>query len=158
MSTNTQTRLEAAVKSLQQFAEEIDASGEQMSGEQMAELKNRMAEVKDLKQAVKDEAEARGEIADAKAFLKSLAPEAGGETKSARETLTTAGMAMDTHGKTFGELFTASEGYKEFVTRYAKGGVIPNAVKGVQSNPFAGGVDLKTLITGASSTSAGVSW
>src|SRR5690606_41534950 len=56
--------------------------------------------------------------------------------------------------KTFGELFVESEGYSEFVKRFAKNGVIPNAVKGVQSHPFAGH-DLKALITGASDTSAG---
>lgn len=152
MSNNTQARLEAAVKNLQTYADQIDAGSEPMSGEQMAELKNRMEEVKNLKAAVKDEAEARGELADAQAFLKSLS---GEEVKESRESLTLGGMSMDTRGKTFGELFVESDAYSEFVGRYAKNGVIPNAVKGVQSNPFQGGVDLKALITGASSTSAG---
>jgi hypothetical protein len=65
-TTATQTQLEAAVKNLEAYADEIDASGKTPSGEQLAELKNRMAEVKELKTAVKDEAEARGELADAK--------------------------------------------------------------------------------------------
>lgn len=154
MSTATQDRLAAAVKSLEEFADSLDASGLAPSAEDMQNLKNRMEEVKNLKQAVSDEGEARGEVASAKAFLKGLSGNAE-VTASEKHSVTTAGMAMDTKGKTFGELFTASDAYKEFIGRYSKNGVIPNAVKGVQSNPFSGAVDLKDLITGASSTSAG---
>lgn len=151
MATATQTQLEAAVENLQKYADEIDASGKTPSGEQLAELKNRMAEVKTLKDAVKDEAEARGELADATAFLKSLSGAAPEETKT--PTLAVSGMSMQTQGKTFGELFTESDGYKDFLGRFAKNGIIPNATKGVQSNPFQ--LDQKALVTGASSTSAG---
>lgn len=151
MSTTTQERLEAAVKNLQTYADEIDGNGAPMSGEQMAQLKERMEEVKNLKAAVKDEAEARGELADAQAFLKSLSGDVDKPQK--RESLTIDGLSMNTQGKTFGELFTESEGYKEFVGRFAKNGVIPNAVKGVQSNPF--NIDGKALVTGGSSTSGG---
>jgi HK97 family phage major capsid protein len=150
MSTTTQERLEAAVKNLQSYADEIDASSEQMSGEQMAQLKTRMEEVKNLKSAVKDEAEARGELADAQAFLKSLS---GDVSTPKRPSLTVDGLPMDTQGKTFGELFVASEGYKDFLGRFSKDGVIPNAVKGVQSHPF--NIDSKALVTGGSSTSGG---
>ena len=154
MSTNTQTRLEAAVKNLQTYADEIDNSDEPMSGEQMAQLKERMEEVKNLKVALKEEAEARGELADAQAFLKSLSGEQALATK--RESTTVSGLSMDTQGKTFGQLFTESDAYKDFLGRFSnRDGIIPNGVKGVQSNPFSGAVDLKTLITGASDTSAG---
>lgn len=154
MSTNTQERLSAAVKGLEDFADQLDASGQAPSAEDLQNMKARMQEVKDLKQAVTDEGEARGNIAEAKSFLKSL----GGSTEktaSEKHAVTQAGMSMNTQGKTFGQLFTESDAYGEFVGRYAKNGVIPNAVKGVQSNPFSGAVDLKDLITGASSTSAG---
>lgn len=154
MTSTTQERLTAAVKSLQSYSDEIDASGQPMSGEQLSALKERMEEVKNLKAAVKDEAEARGELADAKAFLKQLSGDTE-TTASDKYAVTTSGLSMNTRGKTFGQLFTESDAYTEFVGRYAKGGVIPNAVKGVQSNPFSGAVDLKTLITGTSSTSAG---
>jgi HK97 family phage major capsid protein len=154
MSTNLREQLETAVKGLEKFADDLDASGNLPSAEDLANIKNRMAEVGSLKEQVKADADAKGEIADAKAFLKSLS---GNEevTASEKHSVTQAGMAMNTKGKTFGELFTESDGYKDFIGRYAKNGVIPNAVKGVQSNPFSNAVDLKDLITGASSTSAG---
>lgn len=154
MSTNLREQLETAVKGLEKFADDLDAKGTTPSGEDLENLKNRMAEVSSLKEQIKSDAEVKGEVADAKAFLKSLSGNA--ETNASdKHAVTEAGMAMNTRGKTFGELFTESEAYTDFVGRYAKGGVIPNAVKGVQSNPFSGAVDLKDLITGASSTSAG---
>lgn len=153
MSTNLREQLETAVKGLEKFADDLDASGNLPTGEDMQNIKTRMAEIADLKERVKSEAELKGELAEAKSFLNSLS----GPEQPATETpkVTVSGMAADPQGKTFGELFTESEGYKDFVGRFAKNGVIPNAVKGVQSNPFQGAVDLKTLITGASSTSAG---
>jgi HK97 family phage major capsid protein len=60
---------------------------------------------------------------------------------------------MQTNGKTFGEMFVESGGYQDFLGRYAKGGIIPNGTKGVQSHPFQ--IDSKALVTGVSSTSAG---
>lgn len=150
--SNARTQLEAAVKGLEKFADDLDAAGAAPSAEDLSNIKNRMAEIGSLKEQVKAEAEMKGDLADAKAFLNSLS---GSEPKVESEKLTVAGMSMNTRGKTFGELFTESEAYGDFVGRYAKNGVIPNAVKGVQSNPFSGSVDLKTLITGASSTSAG---
>jgi HK97 family phage major capsid protein len=149
MST-TLERLEAAVANLEKYGDELDAKGVAPTGEELAELKTRMQEIKDLKAQVEAEAEAKGAAADAKAFLKQLG---GGEVTKERESLTVSGLPMDTHGKTFGELFVESEGYKDFVGRFAKNGVIPNAVKGVQSNPFQ--IDSKALITGTSATSAG---
>lgn len=155
MKTKTQIALEAAVKNLQTYADEIDASSEPMSGEQMSELKNRMAEVKDLKNAVTEEADAKGALAEAKAFMSGLSGSSEDEKAPALPTFTASGMPMQTQGKTFGELFIESDGYKQFVSRFSnKDGIIPNGVKGVQSNPFSG-PDLKALITGGSATSAG---
>lgn len=154
MTTATQNRLAAAVKAAEDFGDELDAKSAGPSAEDLQNLKNRLQEIKDLKAAILEEGEVKGEIADAKAFLKQLSGNA--ETSASdKHAVTEAGMAMNTRGKTFGELFTESDAYAEFVGRYAKNGVIPNAVKGVQSHPFSGAVDLKTLITGASDTSAG---
>lgn len=150
MSTNARTALEAAVKGLEKFADDLDAKGTAPSAEDLENMKNRMAEIASLKEQVKAEADLRGEMADAKAFLKSLG---GGEVTKERESLTVSGLPMDTQGKTFGELFVESAGYKDFLGRFSKDGVIPNAVKGVQSNPFQ--IDSKTLVTGTSSTSGG---
>jgi hypothetical protein len=151
MSTTTQERLETAVKNLEQYGEDLDAKGELPSGEDLAELKNRMKEVKDLKAAFENEAEARGTAADAKAFLAQLS--GGGAEKEQTPSLTVSGLPMQTNGKTFGEMFVESGGYQDFLGRYAKGGIIPNGTKGVQSHPFQ--IDSKALVTGVSSTSAG---
>lgn len=151
--SNARESLEAAVKGLEKFADDLDAKGTAPSAEDLENIKNRMAEIGALKEQVKAEADLRGEMADAKAFLKSLG---GGEEQKTERIVTASGLPMDTRGKTFGEMFVESGAYTEFVGRYSnRDGVIPNGVKGVQSNPFSGAVDLKTLITGASDTSAG---
>lgn len=155
MSTKTlspaEERVERAVAELQTFADDLDAKGVAPSGEDLEQLKNRMKEVKDAKAALTADAEAKGELADAKAFLKQLG---GGESSQERETFTASGLPMDTQGKTFGELFVASPAYEDFKSRYAgRDGVIPNAVKGIQSGSFS--ADTKALVTGASATSAG---
>ena len=155
MSTNLREQLETAVKGLEKFADDLDEKGTTPSAEDLENIKNRMAEIGSLKERVKSEADLKGELADANAFLKSLSGDTT-TTASDKHSVTEAGMAMDTKGKTFGELFTASPAYKDFIGRYAnQAGVIPNGVKGVQSNPFSNAMDIKTLVTGASETSAG---
>lgn len=154
MTTKTQDRLKAAVEALQKFADEVDAK-DQLSGEDIANLKARMAEVRDLKDQVKVEAEAEGFLADAKQFLTDLGSTDESKAKSRiTATQTMAGLPMDPGGKTIGEMFAASEQFKDFLKRYAgRDGVIPSSVKGVQSGGFL--ADTKTLVTGTSSTSAG---
>lgn len=152
MTTSLRDQLEAAVKGLETFADELDEKGKIPSAEDLSNIKNRMSEIKDLKEQVKADAEVKGEVADAKAFLKSLSGNAEPDAGTGKVTLS--GMDPNPQGKTFGELFTESEAYKDFLGRYAKNGVIPNAVKGVQSSPF-NAPDTKALVTGASSTSAG---
>lgn len=155
MARSTRERLEAAVLGLEEYSDELDAKGVELSGEDLESLKNRMAEIKDLKAQVEAEAEAKGAMDDAKAFLSKLGAAKTDEDdkKSTFPTFTVDGLPMDTQGKTFGELFVQSEGYSDFVKTFAKNGVIPNAVKGVQSSPFQ--IDSKALVTGASSTSGG---
>jgi HK97 family phage major capsid protein len=155
-ATTTRERLEAAVGGLEKFSDELDAKGAELSGEDLENLKNRMTEIKDLKAQVEVEAEAKGQMADAKAFLKALGSnkaDDGNESGTKLPLYTAQGLPMQTQGKTFGELFVESPGYTDFVQRFAKNGVIPNAVKNIQSAPFE--LDRKALITGASSTSAG---
>lgn len=149
--SNARTQLEAAVKGLEKFADDLDAAGTAPSADDLNNIKNRMAEIAALKAQVKAEAELKGELAEAKSFLNSLS---GTAPEAENDKLTVTGLAMNTQGKTFGQLFTESDAYGDFVGRYSKNGVIPNAVKGVQSQPFSG-IDLKTLITGSSATSAG---
>lgn len=144
-------QLETAVTALEKFADDLDAKGVIPSAEDLANIKNRMAEIKTLKDQVKNEAEVKGEVADAKAFLRTLS---GAPDPAAPKNLVTAeGLPMNPSGKTFGEMFLESEGYKDFLGRYSRDGVIPNATKGVQSAPFK--IDSKALVTGTSATSAG---
>lgn len=148
-------RFKGAVVALEKFGDELDARGTDLTGEDIAKMKAHMEDVKTLRDQYEADAAAKGATADAKAFLKQLGGgngDSGGDS-TGKVTLTESGMAMDTQGKTFGELFTASPAYTEFVSRYSKNGIIPNAVKGIQSSPF--NADRKALITGASSTSGG---
>ena len=151
MSTNPREELEAAVKALEDFANKIDESGVTPTADDVTNLKARMTEVMGLRERVESDAKVRGEVAAAKAFLHTLGG-AGEPVKS--EKFTADGRPMNTGGKTLGELFVTSEQYGAFTEKYVRGGVIPNQVKGIQSGTFQ--VDAKTLITGASSTSAGV--
>lgn len=153
MST-ARTKLEAAVKSLQEFSDQLDAREEGLSGEDMSNLKARMEDIKNLKAAVEAEAEAAGTLKDAQEFMKALSGDAGEKAAKKSPLVTVEGLPMDTQGKTFGEMFVESGAYKEFIGRYAgRDGIIPPSMKGLQSGAFT--ADTKTLITGLSSTSAG---
>jgi hypothetical protein len=148
--SNTRSRFEAAVAGVKQFSDELDKQ-DNLSGEDLSNLKARLEEVKTLEQQVKDEAEAQGDIASAKAFLKSLSGQEVAPHE--RESANVAGLPMNPQGKTFGEMFVKSPAYEEFVGRFAQNGVIPNSQKGIQSATAK--LDMKTLVTGLSSTSAG---
>jgi HK97 family phage major capsid protein len=156
MSTklSTRERLEKAVADVEQFSDELDAKTGDLSAEDLQNLKNRLEEIKDLKGQVEAEAEAKGTMDDAKAFLAQLgAAKSDEEKQSSFPTYTAEGLPMQTNGKTFGELFVESPAYEDFLSRYGNKGVIPNSVKGIQSQGFQ--VDSKALVTGGSATSAG---
>jgi len=155
-------RMEAEVKGLQTLADEIDKQTGPQTGEQTQELLRRAREVKSLKQQVLDEGEARKDLDDARSFLKSLAepdPEQldAQAMKTARAALTPSGLAGNPQGKTWGQLFTESDQFKEFTKRYGgRDGVIPDSTKGIQSPTFfTPEMGLKSLVTGASDTSGG---
>ncbi len=156
MKTKTQEKLAAAVANLQTYSDELDAKGQALSGEDISNLQARLTEIGELKSLVESEAEAAGALDEAKKFLKELgandAPSGG--ASASHPTETAAGLPMNTQGKTFGELFVESDMYKDFMSRYGgRDGVIPSAVKGIQSGAFTS--SMKALVTGASSTSAG---
>ena len=149
MSTTTRERLEAAVASLEKYGDELDAKGVAPSGEDMAALKERMEEIKNLKSQVESEAEAAGTIADAKAFLKGLS----GDEPTVKSSKATIAADLGS-AKSFGEMFVESDAYQSFMKNYGgRDGVIPSAIKGIQSGPF--NASMKDLVTGLSSTSAG---
>jgi len=141
--------LEAAVADLKAFADEVDSRGT-MTGEDQAGLTQRMKAVSDAKAALEADAAIKGSIADAKAFMAALG---GGTAEQVASSKQGVGSLVTGGAKTFGEMFTESGAYTEFVKRFASNGRIPNDVKGIQSGVF--NADSKALITGASSTSAG---
>jgi HK97 family phage major capsid protein len=146
-------RLASAVKSLEQFSDELDAKNAAPSGDDISNLKARMEEIKSLRAAVEADAELKGDLADAKAFMRGLGSDSPKVESEKVVIKSESGLALPKAGETFGDMFTKSAAYGDFIGRFAKNGIIPNAVKGVQSNPFE--VDAKALVTGLSSTSAG---
>lgn len=153
----TREQLEKLVHDTQAFADEVDAKGTQ-SAEDTKKLLDMVADVKRLSEQVKADGERTGALSDAKAFLAALAGPTNGDGAAAPKlgaaSHTVGGLAMDTRGKTFGELFVESEQYTDFRKRYGgRDGVIPSSTKGIQSGSFQ--TDMKALVTGTSSTSAG---
>jgi hypothetical protein len=144
-------QLEKLVHDMQTLADDADAKGD-FTGEEREQMIRMMTDAKRLREELTAEAEITGTLADTKAFLSSLAGTPTTPTAADKYDLTMAGLPMDTQGKTFGELFVASDAYGEFIKRYAGAdGVIKASTKGIQSSPF----EAKDLITGSSATSAG---
>ena len=150
MSTALKERLEAAVKAAEQFGDDLDAKGVTPSGEDLQKLTSLLGDVKTAKSALETNAEAKGALADPKAFMAALSGD-GDPINSGKS-----GVGSIVHpgqAKTFGQLFVESDAYQGFVKQYARNGVIPDALKGLQSAGFA--ADVKDLITGVSNTSGG---
>jgi HK97 family phage major capsid protein len=108
-----------------------------------------MAATKSLSEAasqVKDFEAASSASADAKAAMERWSLTPGDERKEAAVEHAGKGAMM-----TLGEIFTGHASYKSFIGANAREGRIPDSVKGFRLDP----VEVKTLVTGASSTQAG---
>lgn len=152
MSTKLKQAMETAVSELQKYADDLDAKGVEMDGEVQAELLRRMNAVKDAKKAYETDAEIQGTLASAKAFMSGLAGEQEAE-QSAKQHVGSFLQPTPGQVKSFGELFVESDAYKDFHKSFVRGGVVPDALKGIQSGQFS--ADMKALVTGTSATSAG---
>jgi HK97 family phage major capsid protein len=155
MPATKREQLEKLVHDMQTLADAADVKGD-FSAEEREQLIKMMADSKRLGDEIKDEATINGGLADAKAFLAALAAPPGSNGHNGeKHDVTVSGLPMNPPGgKTLGELFTESPAYSEFKARYAGAdGVIKASTKGLQSGLFT--VDLKTVITGGSATSAG---
>lgn len=141
--------LEAAVSDLRTYADEVDARGGSMSGEDQAALTLRMQAVSDAKKAVESDAAVKGSLSDAKAFMAKLGGGTDEQVSSAKQSVGSAFASA----KSFGEMFVGSPAYGDFIKTFARGGIIPDSVKGIRSDVWS--ADMKALITGASDTSAG---
>ena len=152
MSNALQERLSAAVKAAETFADTIDARGGIPSADDQTQLLKLLGDVKDAKKALETDADAKGELASAKAFMAQLAGD-GPDMSSDKSGVGSFVRPTPGQVKTFGQMFTESDAYQGFVKQYARGGVIPDSLKGIQSAGFS--ADAKALITGVSNTSAG---
>nr|WP_297112595.1 hypothetical protein [Tessaracoccus sp.] len=152
MSTTMKERLQAAVTAAEKYGDDLDAKGVSPSGDDLAHLTALLGEVKDAKKALESDAEAKGALADAKAFMSQLAG-TGPDTSSGKQHVGSIALPSRHQVKTFGQAFVESPAYDAFVKQYARNGVIPDSIKGLQSGTF--GADMKALITGVSDTSAG---
>ena len=156
MSNKTaRERFEKARAELEAFADQLDEKGTAPSAEDLQELTRRTVELKELYDQMKTAKAARDVLTDSAYSIASLGEAPDGVVKSLADVAPpVAGMRAT--GKTLGELFTDSASYGEFGSKYkGRDGVIPSSTKGINSMPFQSGVDLKALITGADSTSAG---
>lgn len=150
-------QLEKLVHDMKAFADEVDASEDGASAEDLAKLNGMSADVKGLMDAIKSEATANGTIDLAKAFLGDLA----GAPAASPEPEIVDGV-VNPKGMTLGDAFVNSPAFGEFVKQFrGADGQIRN-VSGIKSGEFStqtlrsfGGFGAKDLITGASSTSGG---
>jgi hypothetical protein len=155
MGKTKREQLEKLVHDIKTITDEAESSANgDFTPEQRTAVTQMLTDAQTLKAAMVEDAKVNGDVDDLKSFMAALAGKPAEPTASDKFTLTQAGMDMRPKGKTFGQLFTESDQYGEFVKRYAgMEGVIKDSTKGIQSSPFAW--DGKALITGASSTSAG---
>ncbi len=154
MAKTKREQLEKLVHDVRSIADEADEKGRDLEPEERAKVVEMLADAKRLKDELKAEAEVTGDLAEVEGFLGALAGKPKQATASERFSLTQGGMDMRPQGKTFGQLFTESEQYTDFIKRYAgQDGIIKKSTKGIQSSPFQ--TDSKALITGVSSTSGG---
>lgn len=155
MAKTKREQLEKLVHDIKQMTDDAEAKGNgDFTADDRQKVTDMLTEAQALKAAMLEDAKLNGGIDELKGFLGDLAGKPSEPTASDKFSLTQGGMDMRPKGKTFGQLFTESEQYGDFIKRYGgREGVIKDSVKGIQSAPFQW--DGKALITGASSTSAG---
>jgi hypothetical protein len=150
MSTTTRAARDCR-QGLEKFADDLDAKGTRPAARTSPSSRTAWPRSRSLKEQVKDEAEAKGEMATPRRSSSRSA--AAREAKTSGSPSPSPACRWTPRARPSASCSPSPTAYSDFVGRYAKNGVIPNAVKGVQSNPFQ--ADLKALLTGASSTSAG---
>lgn len=137
------TRLKAALLAAQGICKAAEDANRDFTSEEREQVQKHLKEAGDLKDQIKaaeGDADLRRQIADLGAGL-----ELRSETPQGKQSLATPGK-----GKTLGEMFVESAGYKEWIGKFPNGR-IPDSAKGLMSPP----VQFKTLLTGGSDTLAG---
>lgn len=155
MAKTKREQLEKLVHDINQMTDDAEKSANgDFTAEDRQKVTDMLTEAQSLKAQLLEEAKLNGDVSDLKGFLADLAGTPTEPTVSQKFSMTMGGMDMKPNGKTFGELFTESEQYTDFIKRYAGAdGTIKASTKGIQSSPFQ--TDSKALVTGVSSTSGG---
>lgn len=150
-------QLEKLVHDMKAFADEVDAKEGGATADDIARLNKMGEDVQALVADVKAAATAAGTLDVAKAFLADLAGGAGAEAPAEDRKAAETGI-VNPQGMTLGEAITKSPAYDEFLKQFkgADGLIKGNNIKSASIDfPGFDGFGAKTLITGASSTSAG---
>ena len=152
-------RLERLVGEMKTFADGLDvkySTDGVPSDEERQELDRRAAEIKSLVDEIKSKATTDGTLDMAKAFLGDLAGAPAGSDQGEPEV--GANGLINPKGMTLGEAFSKSPAFEDFVAQF-KGSDGIRQVRGIKSAEFEvksfGDFGLKTVVTGASSTSGG---
>lgn len=153
MSKTKREQLEQLTSQMQEFADELDAKGADVSAEDTAKLQAMGTDVLALVKSIKAEAEASGTLEEAKSFLGSLAGVGGSK---ADETPAEINGIVNPKGMSLGEALVKSPAYSEFVSQYKGADGRIREVTNVKSASFdVPGFAGKGLVSGASDTSAG---
>lgn len=150
-------RLEQAISNMKSFADELDSRDAAPSGDELARLTAMGADVQNAQKAFEGRNSASAQLSSAQRFISDLAHAPEDAVKSFKDVeRTDDGRLANPMGLTLGQLFTDSQQFKDFGSKY-KGidGLIADRTKGISSAPFNTSSGVKTLITGASATSAG---
>jgi HK97 family phage major capsid protein len=126
-----------------------------VTADEYAALIEKSGQLKDLKKLYDAQRGARGQLDEVRTI--SDLRDAGTAVKSVEEVERTPdGRLARPTGQSIGDILVESQQYKDFKGHYAgRDGIIPASSKGLHMQAVQSGVTVKTLITGASSTSAG---
>lgn len=146
-------QLEALVKQMQAFADEVDAKDGGASAEDVEKLNKMAADVDGLVKEIKAQATATGTVDLAKAFLADLA---GAPTPEPAPEPQVKDGIVNPQGMTLGEAFVKSPAYQEFVSSFKGSDGKIGSFQNIKSAAFEiPGFATKDIVTGASDTSAG---
>lgn len=135
-------KLQTALKAARDICDAVDGEKRDFTDEERQKVKGYLDEAKDLKAKIKD-------AQDDEALRKTITDLGEGLELVGKSDKTPDAVEAG-RGKSIGEMFVESAGFKEWIARFPNGR-IPDSAKGLMSPP----VEFKTLLTGDSATSAG---
>ncbi len=135
-------KLQIALKAARDICDAVDGEKRDFTDEERQKVKGYLDEAAQLKKDI-------GKAQDDEALRKTIIDLGEGIEPAGKRDKTPDAVGAG-RGKSVGEMFTESAGFKDWIARFPNGR-IPDNAKGLQSPP----IEFKTLLTGASDTSAG---